>query len=83
MRGRRALSVCGYERHWEAEGTCLSKSNLPPNRKTKAIRAGVKLGVALSKGKNATRDLGNAPSNVCTPTFLANEAKKLARLIHH
>ena len=45
----------------------------------KAIRAGVKLGVALSKGKNATRDLGNAPSNVCTPTFLANQAKKLAR----
>ena len=44
-----------------------------------AIRAGLKLGVALSKGKNATRDLGNAPSNVCTPTYLASEAKKLAR----
>lgn len=44
-----------------------------------AVRAGVKLGVSLSKGKNATRDLSNAPSNLCTPTYLAEQAKKLAK----
>lgn len=44
-----------------------------------AVRAGVKLGVSLSKGKNATRDLSNAPSNLCTPTYLAEHAKKLAK----
>ena len=26
-----------------------------------------------------TRDLGNLPGNVCTPTYLANQAKALAK----
>jgi leucyl aminopeptidase len=34
--------------------------------------------IAIMNGSNLTRDLGNAPPNVCTPTFLANTAKKLA-----
>jgi len=34
--------------------------------------------VALANGMDLTRDLGNLPANVCTPTYLANTAKKLA-----
>ena len=36
-------------------------------------------GDAIVAGMNLTRDLGNLPGNICTPTYLANEAKKLAK----
>ena len=36
-------------------------------------------GVALANGMDLTRTLGNLPGNVCTPTYLADTAKKLAR----
>lgn len=35
-------------------------------------------GVALANGIELTKDLGNLSANVCTPTYLANTAKKLA-----
>jgi len=34
---------------------------------------------ASADGMALARTLGNLPSNICTPTYLANEAKKLAR----
>lgn len=34
---------------------------------------------AIAHGMNLTRDLGNLPANVCTPTYLANQAKKLSK----
>jgi leucyl aminopeptidase len=34
--------------------------------------------IAISHGVNLTKDLGNLPGNICTPTYLANVAKKLA-----
>jgi leucyl aminopeptidase len=42
-------------------------------------RSGVALGRAVAKGITLTRDLGNLPANVCTPSYLAEEARKLAR----
>jgi len=35
---------------------------------------------AIANGVELTKDLGNLPSNVCTPSFLAERAKKIARL---
>jgi len=35
--------------------------------------------VATADGAALARTLGNLPSNICTPTYLADEAKKLAR----
>ena len=35
--------------------------------------------VALANGMDLTKNLGNLPANVCTPTYLANTAKKLGR----
>ncbi|HET7672641.1 MAG TPA: leucyl aminopeptidase [Burkholderiales bacterium] len=35
--------------------------------------------VATADGADLARTLGNLPSNVCTPTYLADQAKKLAR----
>ena len=36
-------------------------------------------GVATAAGMALARDLGNQPGNVCTPRYLTEEAKKLAR----
>lgn len=40
---------------------------------------GLTLGSAIAKGVNLARYLGDLPGNICTPTYLANEAKRLAR----
>jgi leucyl aminopeptidase len=46
--------------------------------KTNAER-GLEHGSAIVAGMALTRDLGNLAPNVCTPTYLANAAKKLSR----
>jgi leucyl aminopeptidase len=70
------------------------KSDTPPAGQPKlhrvvcAIRAqkekrradeGVRHGVAISDGVELARDLGNLPANICTPTYLADRARQLAR----
>jgi leucyl aminopeptidase len=42
-------------------------------------KSAVAQGVALANGLELTKDLGNLPPNVCTPTYLADTAKKLAK----
>ena len=44
-----------------------------------AARQGAMTGLAINNGKSLAKDLGNLPGNVCTPTYLANQAKKLAK----
>jgi leucyl aminopeptidase len=34
---------------------------------------------AISAGMSLTRDLGNLPANICTPTYLAKQARELAK----
>jgi leucyl aminopeptidase len=41
--------------------------------------AGSQDGVHIGAGVALSRELGDLPGNVCTPTYLANEAKKLGR----
>ena len=43
-----------------------------------AASTGFKHGQAVAEGQSLARRLGNLPGNVCTPTYLAAEAKKLA-----
>lgn len=45
----------------------------------KPLRAAIKLGTALDEGLTLAKDLGNEPPNVCTPTYLLNQARKMAR----
>jgi leucyl aminopeptidase len=40
---------------------------------------GLTHGVALAKGMALTKDLGNLPPNVCTPGYLAAEARELGK----
>jgi leucyl aminopeptidase len=43
------------------------------------IKAGLKLGRAIGNGINVAKELGNLPANICTPTYLANQAKAMAK----
>jgi leucyl aminopeptidase len=45
----------------------------------KAARVALKQAIAIANGSDLTRDLGNLPPNICTPTYLGNTAKKLAK----
>ncbi|WP_257835081.1 leucyl aminopeptidase [Burkholderia glumae] len=45
----------------------------------KAAKLAVKQAVAIANGIDFTRDLGNLPANVCTPTYLANSARQMAK----
>ena len=44
-----------------------------------AHRAAVARGAALAEGMALAKDLGNLPSNICTPSYLARQAQDLAR----
>jgi len=52
---------------------------VPTRRELPMGEQAIKNGMAISKGINLTRDLANQPSNVCTPTYLAEQAKQLAK----
>jgi leucyl aminopeptidase len=41
-------------------------------------KKGLDTGAAIALGMNEARNLGNLPANICTPTYLADQAKKLA-----
>jgi leucyl aminopeptidase len=44
-----------------------------------AVARGLRQGEAVAQGVNLAKDLGNLPANVCTPTYLAMQAKKIAK----
>ena len=45
----------------------------------KRAGAGLEQGLAVAHGVSLARDLGNLPPNVCTPTYLAQQARELAK----
>ncbi len=45
----------------------------------KQAESGVKHGLAIAAGVSLAKDLGNLPPNICTPTYLGEQAKKLAK----
>ena len=50
-----------------------------PSDSARANATAVTRAAAIAHGMALTRDLGNLPSNVCTPTYLANAARTLAK----
>src|SRR6185437_12037211 len=44
-----------------------------------AVRRGLAAGEALSQSSTLLRNLANLPANVCTPRYLANQARELQR----
>ena len=53
--------------------------SLPGRRELPGGEQAVREGVAIAAGVKLTRDLGNLPPNLCTPTYLAEQAQALAR----
>lgn len=53
--------------------------NLEKAAESKNAAAAIEQGVAIGAGMDLTRDLGNLPANVCTPGYLAKQAKAMAR----
>jgi leucyl aminopeptidase len=44
-----------------------------------ATKKAAAIGCAINNGKTLAKDLGNMPGNVCTPSYLASQAKKLGK----
>lgn len=61
----------------------LKKVSIAFSRPSKArdaiAKIAIKNGVAISEGMKLSRDLANHPGNVCTPTFIADTAKSVAK----
>jgi len=53
--------------------------HLPDHKHQKEAEIALKQGIAIANGAAFTKDLGNMPSNICTPTYLRDAAKKLAK----
>lgn len=63
-----------------AKPPALSKLcwHVADNKQLKPCQRAARIGHAVGNGMVLTRDLGNLPGNICTPTYLATRAKKLA-----
>ena len=48
-------------------------------KNTKDLQKALAEGLAIANGMDLTKDLGNLPPNICTPTYLGQTAKKLAK----
>ena len=59
------------KKQWQVQIAVDSRSDLAE------ARDGANMGQAIAEGVNFSRDLGNLPGNICTPTYLANSAKEL------
>jgi leucyl aminopeptidase len=57
----------------------LRKILAGPVRKAPSAERGLTHGAAVAAAMNVQRDLANLPANVCTPTYLAEEARALAK----
>jgi leucyl aminopeptidase len=53
--------------------------NVPDPSQVAEGRAAVRVGEAVAGGVALARHLGDLPGNICTPSFLADEARRLAR----
>ena len=87
--GRSSAEVAGNNTY-RVNDLKSAKKSPPPKLKKLSIailgtpergqaEQGLKHGQGIVTGMSLTRDLGNLPSNVCTPTYLAKTAQQLAR----
>ncbi len=75
--------------HYQFPGTPSKKSEQPPLKKitfatagrkqSNRIKQAIEDGSAIASGVSLARTLGDLPANICTPDYLAAEARKMAR----
>lgn len=72
-----SFSACKKQ---EEEAAKLPTFHFASTKSTHAdVSAGCAIGVATGAGMQLTKDLGNLPGNICTPTYLAETAKALSK----
>jgi leucyl aminopeptidase len=89
QRARAAAVAAGNATyHYDATLSTHDRNALPKLKKialsvarTQANEAqqGLREGNAIANGMDLTRKLGDLPANICTPTYLGNAARKLAK----
>ncbi|MFQ5487587.1 MAG: leucyl aminopeptidase [Gammaproteobacteria bacterium] len=52
--------------------------DVPQREDLKTVRQALRQGKAIAAGAALARDLANLPGNICTPSYLADQARKLA-----
>ena len=52
--------------------------NVPTRRELPTGERAITHGLAIAKGVRVCRDVGNMPPNICTPAYLASQARRLA-----
>jgi len=52
---------------------------VPDAKAAKLAQQGLKVGTAIGSGLRLSRDLANLPPNICTPSYIGNQALKLAK----
>jgi len=57
----------------------LQQAQLIHSNITVGIKKAFQQAIALNKGMTLTQDLANTPGNICTPQYLAKQAKALAK----
>ncbi len=62
----------------ERRGVYKLVINVPQRNELKLGDAALKRGLAIASGVRLAKDLGNLPGNICTPTYLAEQAAELA-----
>lgn len=75
MKGKTAREA----RKSEAKGIAKLAINVPERGDIKKAEDALKQGLAIASGVDFAKDLGNLPPNVCTPTYLAEQALALAK----
>jgi leucyl aminopeptidase len=64
----------------KAEPKTLAKMVIHVDKADHATaEAAVKQGLAIAEGVTLAKDLGNLPPNICTPSYLGDQAKKLGK----
>ncbi len=65
----------------ESERRSLSRLiiNVPQRNDLRRVEHALQRGLAIAGGVRLAKDLGNLPGNICTPTYLAEQAAELAK----
>jgi leucyl aminopeptidase len=83
----RAIVIAGFESEFRTDAQKSKKEPAPAGVRKIAIATDVAApqlknvlaqSIAIANGMNLTKELGNLSPNVCTPTYLANTARKMA-----
>jgi len=63
----------------EPDGNGVDHVGLLLRARDAAAERGLHHGTAIANGMEVTKRLGNLPPNICTPTYLGEQARKIAR----